>query len=430
MYTITHNGGMFFDPRVDGYPVGNPRLSREGNRIGTLTFTVYPQHPEYELIRSLSSVFSVYKDGRLIFKGRPAYSRRTFRGGMEYKVEEVTAFMNDFKVRPMTMTGQASEFFFAVMNSYNLRTGVPILPGEVTVYGEITAEISEYPGHWEALQNYLVTALGGYMIPRYEGGKIYLDYLQESDLPRAAQSIRFGENLTDLFVETSSDDTFSAVIPFGGIPDGATEKVNITSVNGGSDYLVNEGAMALYGIRETTREWGDVTDPAELLRLAEGWLNDNAIKFRETVELSAIDLHNADANIESFSYMHWVHAESTLHDVSADYVATREEIPLSKPTGTMIRLGGSRRTFSESLSTAANSAQMAQEAASAASASSGAAASSAGSAEQAMAALMGGDQSNAVFWLYQSGQDLILKVNPAYKFMIQSYDVAAKLAQI
>lgn len=344
MFTIHHNGELFFDPRVDGYPLGAPELLREANKIGTLTFTIFPPNPDYRTIKMLRSVFSVYKDGALIYQGRPAYRMKRMKGAVEYKCEELTACMNDYKLRPMTYSGPVDQLFMAILSSFNNRSqSVTFNPGYIQNPGEI--EWSEtYIGHWDALQK-LVTQFGGYIIPRYESGQILLDWLAEDDLPESSQSIRFGENLKDMFLETDTNETFSGIIPLGGVPQGETDKITIESVNGGSDVLYNDDAADLYGWRETVKEWKDVTDPETLKGLAEEWLRGNGVKFRDSVQISAIDLHNADLSIESFEYLHWITAESSRHDLHARYILSREETPLDRPVGTQITLGSAPRTI-------------------------------------------------------------------------------------
>lgn len=347
MYTITHNGEVFFDPRLDSYSLKRPMLLREANKIGTLTFTMFPQHPAYGELKTLKSILNIYRDGELIFKGRPAYSKRAFRNAVEYKCEEITACMNDYMFRPTTFSGPVSELVLQVIASFNNRSqSVAFEPGYIQSPGNVEWTGKGYKGHWDVLQE-LVSDFGGYIIPRYEYNKIYLDWLIADDLPEAEQVIRFGENLKDLFIETDSNETFSALIPIGGVPAGETEKIDITSVNGGSDVIFNADAVDLYGYRETYKEWSAITDPAELLEAAYEWIRGNAVKFRQSVQISAVDLHNLDRGIEALSYMHWVKAESSRHDLFTRYILSREETPLDKPTGTVYTLGDTTRTFSE-----------------------------------------------------------------------------------
>jgi len=345
MFTILHNGEMFFDPRIDGYPLGAPKLLREANKIGTLTFTIFPTHPDYRNIVMLRSVFSVYKDGVLIYQGRPAYLKKRMKGAVEYKCEELTACMNDYKLRPMTFSGPVDQLLSAIVASFNNRSqSVSFGLGTVQNPGNIEWEQTDYIGHWDALQA-IRGQFGGYIIPRYESGQILLDWLAEDDLPESSQAIRFGENLKDMFLETDSNETFSGIIPLGGVPEGETEKITIVSVNDGVDVLYNDDAVDLYGWRETVKEWKDVTDPQTLKGLAEEWLRGNGVKFRDSVQISAIDLHNADLSIESFEYLHWINAESSRHDLHARYILSREETPLDRPVGTQITLGSAPRTI-------------------------------------------------------------------------------------
>ena len=347
MYRIMLDRELFFDPRVDGYPLSSPKLIREANKIGTLTCTIYTMHPAYGHIKMLTSIFSVYRDGRLIYQGRPAYSKRTFKGGIEYKCEEMTAALNDFQFRPVTFSGGTDEFFQVVLASAGDRlTAAQFGLGTVTNAGNMDLK-TDYKGHWDALQQYLVSPYGGYVIPRYRGSVIELDYVLQDALPHATQQIRFGQNMTNLFLEMNSDDTYSCIIPLGGIPSGGTEKTNVKSVNDGSDVLFNDDAVSLYGPRETVREWKDVTSPQELKELGLNWLMENAIKFRQTVQISAIDLHNADFEIEPFEYMQLVTAVSERHGLSKAYILSREEVPLDKPIGTVLTLGSTVRSFAE-----------------------------------------------------------------------------------
>lgn len=349
MYRIMMDSALFFDPRVDGYPLGNPKLIREANKIGTLTFTIYPPHPAYGEIKMLTTVFSVYKDGNLIYQGRPAYSKRTFRNGIEYKCEELTAVMNDFQFRPVAFQGGTYQFFSSVISSANNYSGhIGFNPGDALNIASMDLK-TDYTGHWEALQKYLVSPYGGYIIPRYENSMITLDYLSEESLPESSQMITFGENMKDMFLEMDSQDTYSGIIPLGGIPSGETEKVNIKSVNYGMDVVYHAEAVDLYGPREVVREWKDVLNPGELKELGMAWLRENAIKFRQTVQISAVDLHNADFSIESFEYLHWIRAVSARHNLENRYVLAREEVPLDRPTGTVLTLGTTRRTYSESM---------------------------------------------------------------------------------
>jgi hypothetical protein len=301
----------------------------------------------------------VYKDGVLYFQCRPAWSKRGFKNAVQYKCEEVLARLNDFQFRPFDYAGTLEGFVDAVLASYNARvdTDKQIIKGRVTVTDStnyVHYSSIDYLPHWQVLQTRLVETHGGYFIPRYENGSLYLDYLRDEDLPNAVQEIHFGENLTDLFIETDAADTYSVLVPVGADVetfdehgDPVTRRLTIESVNDGKDYIENAAGIALYGRRETSRRWQDVTLPQNLLTKGTQWLEQNAVKFAETVDLSAVDMHNADANIETFGWMQWVRAVSTVHGLSERYISERMTVPLGNPSSSSLRLGATKLTLTE-----------------------------------------------------------------------------------
>lgn len=360
MYTIYHQGRILYDPRFQEYAVGNPTLRLEANKFGTLEFSIYPNHPEYGTLEKLTSIIDVYKDGVLYFRCRPSYSKLTFKNAITYQCEDLLARLADFLVRPFVFTGTITEFVDFVLAAYNSRVGdsAKILRGTIGVtdnndYVRYSSE--SYISAWEALQSRLVETHGGYFIPRYNSnGTITLDYLSDADLPTSLQNIEFGANLTDLFVDTNSDETFSVLVPLGADTetydengDPITKPLTIESVNDGLDYIENDTAIALYGRRETVQKWDNVTLPENLLTKGRAWLDTNGVKFNESVQLSAVDLHNVSADIETFQWLSWVPVKSTLHNISTQYIALALTIPLGNPSSSRLQLGGTQRTLTD-----------------------------------------------------------------------------------
>ena len=97
MYTLTNNGRVLFDPRLQGagYTLGDPQWLLEANKLGTLVFTIYPQNAEYSKVTKTDSVIGLYLDGELMQYLRPAYAKAEWNGGITYRCEEMAAKMND-----------------------------------------------------------------------------------------------------------------------------------------------------------------------------------------------------------------------------------------------------------------------------------------------------------------------------------------------
>lgn len=346
MYTLMHNGNTLFDPRLDGYPLQSPLITLESNKINTLDFTIYPGNPEYGQIEKIVSLLSVYRDDALYMQFRPVYKKELFRGGILYKCKEITFRLNDFRYRAYTYSGTIDGFVTAVLASYNARVNVDeqILKGNVSSASTSFEFDTDKPlGHWDALLA-VVDDNGGYFSTRYHGGNVYMDYLQDADLPVSEQKIQFGENMTDLFIETDSDNTFSVLYPVG---KNGEDRITIESVNGGRDYLESAAGIALYGRRETSIAWENVESASQLKSLAQAALDEIAVQFAESVSVSAVDLHNANADVSSLEFLSMVDCVSAPHGFSHRYVLGRISIPLGAPDSATAQLGESRKSLND-----------------------------------------------------------------------------------
>lgn len=461
MYTLTNNGRVLYDPRLQNYTLGNPQLTLEGNKLGTLVFSIYTNNPEYSRVTKTESVIGVHLDGNLLMYMRPAYAKAGFRGGIEYRCEELAARMNDIKRRPGYYSGTVVGYIKMMVNEFMQRltatpastptelgnriplkkgmkgsdvaemqkyliglgyscgkwgtdgvfgsytqsalrqfqkkkglsaTGVlnqascdaliqaatdagiiipPTPPGEVdhpfmvgnilhSPNDQITAVNSDYVGYWDELQTQIVDNLGGYIVPRYQDGFIYIDYLGDDDLPESQQEIRFAENMLEMTLENDTSETFTVLIPLGAdvdvTPPPAHEEeptslpLTIASVNDGKDYLESEEGIQLYGRREQTHRWEDIEDANALKAAGQKYLDENAIMIKETLSLSAADLHNAGVNVESLRWMTRVRAYSAVHGVDDVYPLTRMEVPMANPTTTSIQLGASKSSLTDRIS--------------------------------------------------------------------------------
>ena len=361
MYSIYLDGQLLFDPRIDEIGVTAPTLELEANKFGTLSFTIYPNHPLYGSINKISSILTVYKDDKMIYQFRPIWTQRQFKNAIKVKCEELLAHLNDFKYRPFEYTGTLKGFVESVLDSYNSRcdAGKEVFMGNIKVTDDndyVAYSSIDYLGHWEVLQSRLQETHGGYFKARYTVSGVYLDYLRADDLDISTQVIEFGENLTDLFIETDSEETYSVLVPLGAEieaydehGDAVKKRLTVETVNEGKDYIENADGIALYGRRETTNTWNDVTIASNLLTKGKEYLDTIAVKFSETVELSAVDLHNVNADVETFNFLEWVQVKSELHNLSQSYVLEKATIPLGSPDSSKITLGSEKRTLTDKI---------------------------------------------------------------------------------
>ena len=71
MYTMTIDNMTLYDPTTSEYLLEAPLLHLEANKIGTLTFTIYQDNPQYEGIVLRQSIIRLYRDGAIYMLFRP-----------------------------------------------------------------------------------------------------------------------------------------------------------------------------------------------------------------------------------------------------------------------------------------------------------------------------------------------------------------------
>lgn len=358
MYRITLGNTTIYDPRIPECYLENPVLHQKANKVGTLSFRVYPTHAQYGRFVKLASVLSVYKDSQTLpmWRGRVLTTVMRTDKSMQIECEDLLAYLLDTIVRPFDFSGSVEEFVAYILARHNEQVSEPqrIKLGTVTVVDPndyIHRSSVDYLSSWEVIESRLIKLLGGYLRLRHEQDGMYLDYLAgtQDDLPTAINVIEYGENLTELIDEVDAGETYTACIPLGARIEsddstgGQSEtRLTVASVNNGLDYIVNDEGLARYGwicapVKETT--WDDVTLPANLLRKAREFLDGQGIKLKNTLKLKAID--------QDFDFLNHVRVMSTPHNISAAYLLTEKDTPLADPTGADITLGESSRALTD-----------------------------------------------------------------------------------
>ena len=355
MYQIKMGDKILYDLREPEFNVEDPVLNLEIGKIGTLSFSIYPDHPYFDTLQRLITRISVLKDGKKIFKGRIVSDEQSIYNCKNIECESELAYLNDSIVLPGQFKGSPTEFLAFILNNHNLQ----VKENQKLKIGIVTVEDNnEYISRsWEKHQNSLdllnergVDLLGGYLVERYEDDGTYIDWLQDFD-KTCTQVIELGENLIDLFTKNDSSATYSVVYPIGAEKeneDGTKERVTIASVNDDKDYLVDSTALDLYGwrvapISETT--FDDVTVPYNLKKKGLEYLNKKAKYTDSAIEINALDLNLMDKNIEDFFIYKYVRFKSSFHNIDTVLLLKKITIQLSHPENTIIEVGDTKKTL-------------------------------------------------------------------------------------
>ena len=348
------------------YPLLNQILRLEsptlkdyaGNSPGYLKFKITPKHPYYGKIHPLSSELFVYEDGVEIFRGRSTTTEEEFNRTHQITCESDLAYLCDSIVRPFDFQGSIVEFLTQVLNSHNAQVEArkKYLLGRVNVVDSnnyINRSNSDYSNSLDCLRDKLVKTHGGYLRTRYEDGKRYLDYLTDGGGIND-QVIRYGVNLADYSKTQDATELFTALIPIGAdlettSSDGEsiTTAVDITSVNGGKDFIYDEDAVRKYGWIFQQHKWEDDTLPENLIKKARAYL-EQSIYLSDVLKLTAVDLANVNVDIKRLKTGYWTKVISRPHGVDVLYILEERTRYLQEPGKDTISLGGTVATLSGS----------------------------------------------------------------------------------
>ena len=165
--------------------------------------------------------------------------------------------------------------------------------------------------------------------------------------------MEYGKNLLDVKISRDHTDRVSVLLPLGakikdvdaeGHEYETNERVQITSVNGGKNYIVDEEAAAEIGMIWRTEIWDDVTVPGNLLTKAQVRLHDLA-QGVTSMELTIVDESDTGADIGDIHAGMYVVCKSPPHGIDGRYRCVGRTRDYLNPAGNTITIGASGVTL-------------------------------------------------------------------------------------
>ena len=354
MYKVYLDNNLLYHSNLaEEYPLVEAKIEQEVNKAGTFNFTIYENNPLYNELYKMKSIVKIYDDTYRVFRGRILNATRGMYNELHVVCEGELAFLVDTRVRPYSFEGTVEEYFHFLVASHNeqVEPEKQFRIGRCTVTASnnhIIQANADYPNTFDELKNGLLNVLGGYLWTREEQDGVYIDYLAEFEGINS-QKIEFGENLLDFEEAIKGQNIATAIIPLGcKLKDDngneTEERLTISDVNEGLDYVFHQNAVEKYGYIFKTVEFEDVTLPEELKTKGEQELA-STIHLAQTIELSAVDLHALDLSIESFKIGNYTFVESKPHNFSDQFLTRKISINLLNPADSTLCLGDEKQTF-------------------------------------------------------------------------------------
>nr|DAV06694.1 MAG TPA: baseplate protein [Caudoviricetes sp.] len=351
MYRVLCDNKVLHDVRDEDYMLLGPKVALELNKTGNFDFSILPRHPNVDVINKLKSKIEVYEDSELLFSGRSLTNEIDFQQTGQIACEGELAFLLDsvqrkniFRTNKFQPISSNIDIFKNIIAEHNqqVEDSKKFTIGTIDIdrVDKINNFDANYEKTWDLINTNFIEKYPGYLRVRYQNGVRYLDYVKQYGKV-SNQVIRFGENLLDLKKYTKAENIKTAIIPMGG------GNVNIKNATGhnGTDYIYNQAAVDLYGWIFDKVDFSDVSDPNTLLAKAKDYLK-SCINLAITIELTAVDLHMIDVDINAIrlgdlvpcvSQQHGL--LSTMGDVSTYYLVSKYEIDLENPANNKITLG-------------------------------------------------------------------------------------------
>lgn len=395
MYQVYCDQYQLYDPRHSDLCLLSAKCNLEANTVCEGSLTILHNHPYYDKLKPLRSIFEIRQDEHVLFRGRMTNNSRDFHKKLDVDLEGVLAFANDTIIPPFSLEGNAItsgnytetctgdnivEFFLGwVLDQHNARVmdWQKLKVGTVTVTdpnNALTRSSENYETTWEILKSrFFESSLGGYLYVRYEEDGNYVDYVNQFEYTNT-QRITLGANILDINTSSDADTTYSAILPTGAellIEDGTDYEGEFVTIKNGTktlltieslpdgdltEDLVKEGKYIYSKSAREEHGWvcvppsesknEDITDLENLKKWAMEYLAGTANKYSSTITIKAVDLSFTDEEIAVFRVYRNVIVDAPTHGLDGEiYPLPKLEIDILNPQNTIITLGDTSRSL-------------------------------------------------------------------------------------
>lgn len=209
----------------------SPRLTMELNAAGTFTFGLTKDNPGYNYIELMVNRIAVYRDGEMIWAGRPVSESKDFYNNRTIICEGVLSYLNDiiftqfYSDKIVGNWGQdwtPETALRYIMQEYNYiaqQSGRDFEVGTIenfTKADPIGMVYFEFETCLDVLQRVLKTIKGYVEIDYNRDGKLRINFRSSTGGLRNWQRIEFGLNLMDFVQSSDATGLVTTIVPIGG----------------------------------------------------------------------------------------------------------------------------------------------------------------------------------------------------------------------
>ena len=344
LFRVYVDGSLFYHPQMSKLAITQAQVQEDAESIDCLTLAAPYNHPYLSSIIPLASTIVCKKGSAVVFEGRALDNGTDFYNTHTWTCESCLAYLKDTIQPPYeysgTLRGLLEQFVSVHNNAVEAKKQFTV--GNVTVTDDndyIAYSNSEFSVTLDAIRDKLIKTHGGFLRVRYVGDTKYLDYIADFD-SLSPQTVEYGKNLLDVKINRDHSERASVLIPLGAEDEETGERLQITSVNDGKNYVIDNTTVSGIGKIWRTEIWEDVTVPGNLLRKAQARLLE-LIQGVTSMELTIVDESDAGADIGDIHAGMYVACKSSPHGINGTYRCMGRTRDYLNPAGNTITIGAS-----------------------------------------------------------------------------------------
>ena len=319
------------------------------NTIDSFTFTIFPNNDGYNLIYPLKTLVEVknLNTNNVEFEGRVLLQTpKMDNNGIIYKTvvcESYLGYLNDSVQSYETISGvSAEELFKKIINNHNsqVENSKKFIIGEIKIGTSSSDNEDRYLNYektFDSVNKNLIERFGGELRVRKAGDNIYIDYIKEIG-EKKNTVIALANNLIAIEQEKDPSEIITRLIPVGAKLENSDERLTITSINGGINYVEDEEAIKEFGVIVDTVNFDDITEAIELLNKAKSYLKENN-KIKKKYKIDALDLSTIDLNFDSFEVGNTYRVINSLMNIDEELRIIEKTLDINSPQNSSLTFG-------------------------------------------------------------------------------------------
>ena len=353
IFRVFVDGQLFYHPQLSQLAITKAQVKEDAENIDSLTLSAPFSHPYLSLLHPMASTIVCKKGDRVVFEGRALDDGSDLYNTHTWVCESCLAYLKDTIQPPYDYQGTLKgllEYFVSEHNK-NVEDKKKFTVGNVTVTDDndyVHYSSSDFSVTLDAIRSKLLKTHGGYLSVRYTESGRFLDYLADFS-EHSVQTVEFGRNLLNVSLSMDHAERVTALIPLGakiktidemGNEVETDERVSISAVNDGKNYICDDDAVKEIGWIWATEIWEDVTLPANLLRKAQARLPELS-KGIVSMELTIVDESDTGTDIGDIHARQYVDCLSPPHGIDGRYLCVSKTTDYLNPANNTITIGAS-----------------------------------------------------------------------------------------